>query len=101
MAALRAFLHGGSACRAPGSSALAACAGRSAPMQARRASRSGRFADPGRACAGRELRPHRLVAATAFRNRMFLIALDAKGGQWRKASEALRHIQRSFRVVEA
>ncbi|KAK9832843.1 hypothetical protein WJX81_006562 [Elliptochloris bilobata] len=48
-----------------------------------------------------ELKPHRLVAATAFRNRMFLIALDAKGGQWRKASEALRHIQRSFRVVEA
>jgi hypothetical protein len=96
-----ALLHGGSAHSAVGSAALAARPGRSPPGRAPRASRGGRFADARRARARRELRPHRLVAATAFRNRMFLIALDAKGGQWRKAAEALRHIQRSFRVVEA
>lgn len=49
----------------------------------------------------RELKPHHLVAATAFRNRMFLIAMSANGRQWRKAADKLRFIQQSFRVDTA
>eukprot|EP00884_Botryococcus_braunii_P009125 jgi/Botrbrau1/18213/Bobra.53_1s0072.2 len=45
-----------------------------------------------------ELKPHHLVAATAFKNRMFLIAMSANGRQWRKAADQLRYIQQSFRV---
>lgn len=41
----------------------------------------------------RELKPHRLVEATAYKNRMFLMALTANGRQWRKGQEKLRKIQ--------
>ncbi|KAK9814544.1 hypothetical protein WJX72_007668 [[Myrmecia] bisecta] len=56
--------------------------------------------DPGLTYYRWELKPHHLVAATAFKNRVFLIALSANGRQWRKAEEELRHIQNSFRIVE-
>lgn len=49
----------------------------------------------------RELKPHRLVAATAYKNRMFLIAIQANGRQWRKAESDLRHVQESFDIVQA
>ncbi|KAK9907470.1 hypothetical protein WJX75_004198 [Coccomyxa subellipsoidea] len=48
-----------------------------------------------------ELKPHRLVAATAYKNRMFLIAIQANGRQWRKAESDLRHVQESFDIVQA
>lgn len=44
----------------------------------------------------RELKPHRLVAATAYKNRVFLMALDANGRQWRKAQKSLRTMWQSF-----
>jgi len=44
----------------------------------------------------RELKPHRLVAATAYKNRVFLMALVANGRQWRKSQATLRKMQESF-----
>lgn len=49
----------------------------------------------------RELKPHRLVVATAYKNRTFLLAIQANGRQWRKAEKDLRHVQESFQVVTA
>jgi hypothetical protein len=46
--------------------------------------------------ACRELKPHKLVAATAYRNRVFLMALVANGRQWRKSQATLRKMQESF-----
>lgn len=43
-----------------------------------------------------ELKPHKLVAATAYRNRVFLMALVANGRQWRKSQATLRKMQESF-----
>jgi len=43
-----------------------------------------------------ELKPHRLVAATAYKNRVFLMALVANGRQWRKSQATLRKMQESF-----
>ncbi len=51
--------------------------------------------------ACRELKPHRLVAATAYKNRMFLVAIQANGRQWRKAESDLRRVQESFDIVQA
>ncbi|BDA49190.1 PsbP domain-containing protein 4, chloroplastic [Coccomyxa sp. Obi] len=48
-----------------------------------------------------ELKPHRLVAATAYKNRMFLMAIQANGRQWRKAESDLRRVQESFDIVQA
>lgn len=45
-----------------------------------------------------EIKPHRLVTATAFKNRVFLLSLSANGRQWRKADEKLRTIQDSFMI---
>ncbi len=47
----------------------------------------------------RELRPHRLVEATAYKNRVFLLALTANGRQWRKSEEKLKTIQQSFDIM--
>ncbi|GFR40581.1 hypothetical protein Agub_g1161, partial [Astrephomene gubernaculifera] len=47
-----------------------------------------------------ELKPHRLVVATATRNRVFLLTLSASSRQWKKHEEALREVQRSFRVQQ-
>jgi hypothetical protein len=44
------------------------------------------------------LKPHRLVAATAVSNRLFLMAITATGVQWRRAEADLRAISASFRV---
>lgn len=46
----------------------------------------------------REVKPHRLVAATAVGNRLFILAAAANSRQWRKAQDKLRVMQRSFRV---
>lgn len=47
----------------------------------------------------RDLKPHRLVAATAFKNRVFLMAIAASGTQWRKSKGTLKQIQSSFELV--
>lgn len=51
--------------------------------------------------AARELKPHRLVNATAYKNRVFLLALTANGRQWRKSEEKLKTIQQSFDILTA
>ena len=47
----------------------------------------------------REVKPHRLVSATAVKNRVILMSIRANGRQWRKSSEKLRHMWKSLRVV--
>lgn len=49
----------------------------------------------------RELKNRHLVAATAYGNRMFLMALTANGRQWRRSADTLRNIQSSFQIVDA
>ncbi|CAL5226845.1 g9711 [Coccomyxa viridis] len=46
-----------------------------------------------------ELKPHRLVEATAYKNRVFLLALTANGRQWRKSEDKLKTIQQSFDIL--
>jgi hypothetical protein len=48
-----------------------------------------------------ELKPHYLVAATAFKNRMFIMTIRASSIQWRKASDKLFTVRDSFRVSTA
>lgn len=45
-----------------------------------------------------EVKPHRLVAATAVGNRLFILTITANSRQWRKAEADLRVIQKSFKV---
>ncbi|QDZ21126.1 PsbP domain-containing protein [Chloropicon primus] len=45
-----------------------------------------------------ETKSHDLLSATAFKNRVFIIALRANGRQWRTSKDALHAIQKSFRV---
>lgn len=45
-----------------------------------------------------ETKAHDLLSATAFKNRVFIIALRASGRQYRAAKEGLRTIQKSFVV---
>lgn len=49
----------------------------------------------------RELSRHRLVSATAVGNRLFLMAVEANGRQWRRAEANLRRIWTSFQVPPA
>lgn len=48
-----------------------------------------------------ELKPHRLVAAAAVRNRLFLMAISANGRQWRRSADDLRRIQQTFTVPQS
>ena len=48
-----------------------------------------------------ELKPHRLVAATATGNRVFLLSAQANSRQWRRGQEHLRAIYTSFYVPPA
>lgn len=48
-----------------------------------------------------EVKPHRLVVATAFKNRLFILGTEANGRQWRRSEDALRTVQKSFRVAVA
>ncbi|KAK9844609.1 hypothetical protein WJX74_004603 [Apatococcus lobatus] len=48
-----------------------------------------------------ELRPHHLVTATAFKNRVFLLGLTANGRQWRKHEPSLKEIAKSLQVPVA
>ena len=45
-----------------------------------------------------EVKPHSLVAATAVGNRLFMQVITANNRQWRKSSDELRVIQKSFHV---
>ncbi|GIL48055.1 hypothetical protein Vafri_4764 [Volvox africanus] len=45
-----------------------------------------------------ELKPHNLVAATATKNRVFILTLTSSARQWKKHAADLRVIQQSFRV---
>ena len=46
-----------------------------------------------------DIKPHNLVAATAFGNRLFIMALKANGAQWRRSGPQLREILDSFSVT--
>lgn len=47
----------------------------------------------------RELKPHNLVAATAVRNRVFILSVTAKNSRtWQKTKDTLRTILESFYV---
>lgn len=48
-----------------------------------------------------ELKPRRLVAMTAVRNRVFIITVAANSRQWKKHEDSLRVIQQSFKVPMA
>lgn len=48
-----------------------------------------------------EIKPHYLVAATAFKNRMFIMTIRASSIQWRKASDKLFTVRDTFRVSTA
>ena len=48
-----------------------------------------------------ETKSHDLLTATAFKNRVFIIALRASGRQWRTAKNELHVIQKSFAVETA
>mmetsp|Transcript_34117 Transcript_34117/g.85882 ORF Transcript_34117/g.85882 Transcript_34117/m.85882 type:complete len:285 (-) Transcript_34117:146-1000(-) len=45
-----------------------------------------------------ELKNHTLVAATAYRKRIFIICLTAPSRQWRNNSDKLRAVMKSFKV---
>lgn len=46
-----------------------------------------------------ELSNHTLVAATAFKKRIFIICLKAPSRQWRSSSDKLRATMKSFKVL--
>mmetsp|Transcript_10915 Transcript_10915/g.27540 ORF Transcript_10915/g.27540 Transcript_10915/m.27540 type:complete len:158 (-) Transcript_10915:67-540(-) len=48
-----------------------------------------------------ETKSHDLMSATAFKNRVFIIALRANPRQWRYSKDTLRDIQKSFAVKDA
>jgi hypothetical protein len=48
-----------------------------------------------------EVKPHRLVTATAVKNRLILMSIQANSRQWRKAREPLLHMWKSLRIVSA
>mmetsp|Transcript_15644 Transcript_15644/g.21626 ORF Transcript_15644/g.21626 Transcript_15644/m.21626 type:complete len:280 (-) Transcript_15644:202-1041(-) len=48
-----------------------------------------------------DLKPHFLIAATAFKNRLFIMTVRASSLQWRKAKNLLPEIQSSFKVSTA
>ena len=45
-----------------------------------------------------ETKKHELITATAFKNRVFIMAVKASGRQWRAAKESLHTMQKSFSV---
>jgi hypothetical protein len=45
--------------------------------------------------------PHVLVAATAYKNRLYIFSASATARQWRRSEQLLRAMQDSFRVVAA
>ncbi|EFJ48537.1 hypothetical protein VOLCADRAFT_74648 [Volvox carteri f. nagariensis] len=47
-----------------------------------------------------ELKPHNLVAATATKNRVFILTVTSNARQWKKHADELRVIQKSFRVQQ-
>lgn len=46
-----------------------------------------------------QVKPHNLVSATAYGNRMFIISLRANSRQWKKHSQDLLAIMDSFDVL--
>lgn len=48
-----------------------------------------------------DLKPHRLVAATATKNRMFIMTATASPRQWKKHGDVLKVIRDSFSVPTA
>ncbi|GMH33335.1 hypothetical protein BSKO_01169 [Bryopsis sp. KO-2023] len=45
-----------------------------------------------------DVRPHRLVTATAYKNRLFILGTESNSRQWRRGQDGLRTVQESFRV---
>ena len=52
-----------------------------------------------RCCKCRELKPHRLVTATAVKNRLILLSITANARQWRKSQDHLKHMWKSLSIV--
>ena len=52
-----------------------------------------------RCCKCRELKPHRLVTATAVKNRLILMSITANARQWRKSQDHLKHMWKSLSIV--
>ena len=48
-----------------------------------------------------DLKPHYLISATAYRNRLFVQTIRASSVQWRKAGAKLQVSRDSFRVQTA
>jgi hypothetical protein len=48
-----------------------------------------------------DLKPHFLIAATAFKNRLFVMTVRASSVQWRKSAAKLQTVRDSFRVSTA
>lgn len=46
-----------------------------------------------------DVKPHFLIAATAFKNRLFIMTVRASSSQWRKAKDKLFEIRDSFSVT--
>lgn len=46
-----------------------------------------------------ELKNHTLVAATAYKKRIFIICLKAPSRQWRSSADKLRATMKSFKVL--
>ena len=47
----------------------------------------------------RELKPHKLVTATAVKNRLILMSITANPRQYRKSQDKLRHMWKSLEIV--
>jgi len=50
-------------------------------------------------CISRELKPHKLVTATAVKNRLILMSITANPRQYRKSQDKLRHMWKSLEIV--
>lgn len=47
-----------------------------------------------------EIKPHRLVSATAVKNRLILLSINASPRQWRKSQNHVKHMWKSLDVVQ-
>lgn len=46
-----------------------------------------------------EIKPHRLVTATAVKNRLILMSITSNARQWRKSQDHVKHMWKSLDIV--
>jgi len=46
-----------------------------------------------------DIKPHFLISATAFKNRLFIMTIRASSIQWRKAQDKLYEVRNSFSIA--